>query len=64
MNLIKTGTIQFTGMESKEKIASLSEKFENYLNKNYEIVAKFALKFRDNGALKKNLQILYYLKDK
>ena len=40
MKNIKVGSLQFSGIRSKEKIAQLTDKFENYLNKDYNIILK------------------------
>ena len=63
MNMIKTGSFQVSGRVSKEKIAILTENFENYLNKNYKIIAKLPNP-EGNAAMKKSFQILYYLQYK
>lgn len=63
MNIIKTGSLQISGRVSKEKIAILTENFENYLNKNYKIIAKLPNP-EGNAAMRKNFQILYYLQHK
>ncbi|MHA1384521.1 MAG: hypothetical protein ACTSR3_12265 [Candidatus Helarchaeota archaeon] len=64
MNEIKIGSLQFSRIVSEEKISALSEKFENYLSKSYKIVAKKIPYLEGDEALKKNYQILYYLKNK
>ena len=63
MNIIKTSSIHFTKKLSKETIASLSETFENYLSKNYKIIAKFP-HLGEAASKRKNFQILYYLQHK
>ena len=64
MNEIKTATIHFSGIASKERILKLKEKFEKYINKSYDIIAKEVPNLEGEAALRKNLQILYFIKQK
>ena len=62
MKNIKVGSLQFSGIRSKEKIAQLTDKFENYLNKDYNIILK---RIPNEMNSKNNMfKILYYLTKK
>ena len=59
MSEIKIGSLQFSGIKSKEKMTQLTNQFENYLNKSYTIILK---RIPNEKNSKRNMfKILYYL---